>query len=74
MSSKLTPTSYTTLRDEVVAVLLTAREHARQIVERELAAAYWQVGQLLHAHLLTHGGRLRARWWCGSWLWIWRCS
>ena len=61
MSSKLTSTSYTTLCDEVVAVLLTARERARQIFERELAAAYWQVGQLSLAHLLTHGGRLRAR-------------
>ena len=33
---------------------MTARERARQIVERELAAAYWQVGQLLHAR--TAGG------------------
>ena len=55
MSSKLTPTSYTTLRDEVVAVLLTAREHARQIVERELAAAYWLSGATV-ARAFTYAG------------------
>ena len=55
MPTNLKP--YTALRDEVVEILLTARERARQIVERELAAAYWQVGQLLHAHLSAQGGR-----------------
>ena len=62
MSFKLTPTSYTTLRDEVVAMMLTG-----QIVKRELVAAYWQVGQLLLAHLFMHGGRIRAGRWYGSW-------
>lgn len=55
MSTKLRP--YTTLCDEAVELLLTTRQRARQIVERELAAAYWHVGRLLDAHLQTHGGR-----------------
>ncbi len=57
MNTKLTLSTYVALRDEIVEVLLGARERARQIVEREIATAYWEVGHLLHVHLAAHGKR-----------------
>ncbi len=57
MSSNLTPSPYATLRQEITAVLLASREKARQLVEREIASAHWEVGRLLNAHLEAHGTR-----------------
>jgi endonuclease YncB( thermonuclease family) len=57
MPTNLTPSPYATLRQEITEVLLASRAKARQLVEREIASAHWEVGRLLNTHLETHGTR-----------------
>jgi hypothetical protein len=57
MTEQLIPTTYDALRTEIVQILATGQERARQAVEREKARAFWEVGRLLHLHLKDYGER-----------------
>ena len=54
MSKSLIINTYSALRDEVAQVLAAGKERTRQAVEREKAGTYWEVGDLLQAHLLAN--------------------
>ena len=43
---------YRGLRTQVAGILQEGRNRAARAVERELVRAYWQVGDVLHRHLL----------------------
>ena len=57
MSTQLVTTDYPALCEEVVRLLLSGRQRAQQAVEREKAQTYWEVGRVLHAHVLTYKER-----------------
>jgi hypothetical protein len=57
MTDQLILTTYDALRTEIVQILATGQERARQAVEREKAQAFWEVGRLLHVHLQENGER-----------------
>lgn len=57
VSKSLVPAAYPALREEVYRILQAGKERARQAVEQEKAQTYWEVGRVLHAHLLAHRDR-----------------
>ena len=59
MSNQIVISTYTPLREEVAHLLEAGKERARQAVEREKVQTYWEVGRVLHTHLLAHKGRAK---------------
>ncbi len=57
MSTHLVTSDYPSLRQEVVRLLLSGRQRAQQAVEREKAQTYWEIGRLLHSHVLANRAR-----------------
>ena len=57
MPTQLITAEYPALREEVVRLLLDGRARAQQAVEREKARTYWEVGRLLHTHVLENKTR-----------------
>ena len=57
MTDTPVPTSYPTLRDEILRLLQQGKERARLAVEREKARTYWEIGRILDAHILANGDR-----------------
>ncbi|OGG49509.1 MAG: hypothetical protein A3F84_08585 [Candidatus Handelsmanbacteria bacterium RIFCSPLOWO2_12_FULL_64_10] len=53
--------TYPALREEVVQILQEGKERARQAVEREKVQTYWEVGRVLHTHLLAYRERANYR-------------
>ena len=57
MSTQPVPAVYPSLRNEILGILQAGKERARLAVEREKAQTYWEVGRILHEHLLAHKDR-----------------
>jgi hypothetical protein len=57
MPIQLISSDYSSLREEVVRLLLDGRARAQQAVEREKAQTYWEIGRLLHSHVLARAWR-----------------
>lgn len=57
MTDTPVPTSYPTLRDEILRLLQEGKERARLAVEREKVRTYWEIGRILDAHILENGDR-----------------
>ena len=52
-SKSLVPSAYPALREEVYRILQAGKERTRQAVEQEKAQTYWEVGRVLHVHILA---------------------
>lgn len=67
MSDRLVSTTYNQLKAQIAEIVTTGRERARQAVEQEKVRTCWEVGRLLHEHLLEfkeradYGGQLLKR-------------
>jgi endonuclease YncB( thermonuclease family) len=49
--------TYNSLKDRATAILDAGKQRAALAVERERVQTYWEVGDILHAHLLAHKDR-----------------
>ena len=59
MSKDLKPSSYPSLRREILQLLEQGKERARLAVEREKVRTYWEIGRVLSAHILANRERAR---------------
>ena len=57
MPDHLVPNTYNRLRGEIGRILESGKERAWRAVETEKVQTYWDVGRLLHEHLLEHRER-----------------
>ncbi len=57
MSNLLAPLAYTTLRDEIAQIIELGKTRARRAVEQERVHTYWEIGQVLHTHILNEKAR-----------------
>ena len=55
--ASLTTPAYTTLRDAVIATLEAGKTRAQQAVEQEKIRTGWEIGKMLHQHLLKNKDR-----------------
>ena len=49
--------TYNSLKDRATAILDAGKQRAALALERERVQTYWEVGDVLHAHLLAHKDR-----------------
>ena len=57
MSADPVVAGYRSLRTRVTGILQEGKTRAARAVERELVRTYWQVGDVLHRHLLANQER-----------------
>ncbi|MCZ6632140.1 MAG: DUF1016 N-terminal domain-containing protein, partial [bacterium] len=48
---------YAELRDQIAQILTEGKERARRAVERETVRTAWEIGHLVHNHLLSESDR-----------------
>ena len=58
MSAHLTSSVYTALRHAITVALEAGKKRAKQTVEPEKIRTGWEIGKLLHQHLLKNKDRL----------------